>query len=167
MDALAVNGSPAKAAAASLRGYTLVELLAVLAILSVLAMGAAPLAELAAQRQKEQALRDALWEVRGALDAYKRAVDSGLVARTPGGSGYPPSLATLVEGVRGTQGQTLYFLRRLPRDPFAPAAQPAEATWALRAYDSPPEDPRPGADVYDIHSRSTHMGSNGVPLKDW
>jgi len=153
------------------RGYTLVELLAVLAILSILAMGAAPLAELATQRQKEQALRDALWEIRGALDAHKRAVDAGQVARAPGGSGYPPTLSVLVEGVRGAQGQTLYFLRRLPRDPFAPAEQTseqsAEASWALRAYDSPPEAPRPGVDVYDVRSRSTRIGSNGVPLKDW
>lgn len=150
-----------------LRGYTLIELLAVLAILSVLAMGAAPLAELAAQRQKEQSLRDALWEIRGALDAYKRAVDAGQIARQAGGSGYPPSLAALVEGVTGEQGQRLYFLRRLPRDPFAPANQPAEGTWALRCYDSPPEAPQPGADVYDVQSRSTRVGSNGIPLKDW
>lgn len=148
-------------------GYTLVELLAVLAILSILAMGAAPLAELATQRQKEQALRDALWEIRGALDAYKRAVDNGQVPRAPGGSGYPPSLAALVDGVRGGQGQILYFLRRLPRDPFAPADGSAEATWALRSYDSPPEAPRPGVDVFDVQSRSGRVGSNGVPLKDW
>lgn len=148
-------------------GYTLVELLAVLAILSVLAMGAAPLAELATQRQKEQALRDALWEIRGALDAYKRAVDNGQVPQAPGGSGYPPSLVALVDGVRGGQGQILYFLRRLPRDPFAPADGSAEATWALRTYDSPPEAPRPGVDVFDVQSRSGRVGSNGVPLKDW
>lgn len=149
------------------RGYTLVELLAVLAILSILAMGAAPLAELATQRQKEQALRDALWEIRSALDAYKHAVDTGQIPREAGGTGYPRSLAALAEGVRGPQGQMLYFLRRVPRDPFAPAEQAAEATWALRAYDSPPDAPRPGTDVYDVHSPSTRVGSNGVPLKDW
>lgn len=149
------------------RGYTLVELLAVLAVLGVLAMGAAPLAELATQRQKEQALRDALWEIRTALDAYKRAVDAGQVARAPGGSGYPPELKALVQGVPNAQGQTVYFLRRLPRDPFAPADLPAEATWALRSYQSPPEAPQPGDDVYDVMSRSERIGSNGVPLKEW
>ena len=149
------------------RGHTLVELLAVLAVLSILAMGAAPLAEMATQRQKEQALRDALWEIRGALDRYKLAVDTGQIARESGGSGYPPNLAVLVSGVRNGQGQTMYFLRRLPRDPFAPADMPAEATWALRAYDSPPEAPRAGADVYDVASRSALAGTNGLPLKDW
>lgn len=149
------------------RGYTLVELLAVLAVLSVLAMGVAPLAELAVQRQKEQGLRDALWEIRSALDAYKRAVDTGQIARAPGGAGYPPDLAALVNGVAGPQGKPMYFLRRLPRDPFAPADQAAIATWALRSYESPPEAPLPGADVYDVMSRSDRMGSNGVPLKAW
>jgi general secretion pathway protein G len=148
-------------------GYTLVELLAVLAILSVLAMGAAPLAELAIQRQKEQTLRDGLWQIRGALDGYKRAVDTGQIARAPGASGYPPSLAALVEGTRGPQGQMMYFLRRIPRDPFAPSELAAEATWNLRSYESPPDAPRPGADVYDVMSRSERIGSNGVPLKDW
>jgi general secretion pathway protein G len=149
------------------RGYTLVELLAVLAVLGILAMGAAPLAELATQRQKEQALRDALWEIRSALDAHKRAVDAGQIARVPGGSGYPPNLTVLAQGVPGPRGQAMYFLRRIPRDPFAPADQPAEATWALRAYDSPPDAPQPGADVYDVMSRSARIGSNGVPLKEW
>ena len=130
-------------------------------------MGAAPLAEMATQRQKEQALRDALWEIRGALDRYKLAVDTGQIAREPGGSGYPPNLAVLVSGVRNAQGQTMYFLRRMPRDPFSPAEVPAEATWALRAYESPPEAPRPGSDVYDVASRSERVGGNGVPLKDW
>lgn len=149
------------------RGYTLVELLAVLAVMSVLAMGAVPLAELAAQRQKEQALHAALWELRAAIDAYKQAVDAGEIAGAPGGSGYPPDLGTLVQGVRDRDGRMRYFLRRLPRDPFAPADVPAESTWALRSHESPPDAPRPGADVYDVMSASTRVGSNGVPLKDW
>lgn len=138
-----------------------------LAILSILAMGAAPLAELAAQRQKEQALRDALWEIRGALDAYKRAVDNGQVPRAPGGWGYPPSLAASVKQHAEAARARSCTSRRLPRDPFAPADGSAEATWALRSYDSPPEAPRPGADVFDVQSRSVRVGGDGVPLKDW
>ena len=148
-------------------GHTLLELLAVLAILSILAWGAAPLAELTVQRRKEQALRDALWEIRGALDAYKRAVDAGQIPRPPGGSGYPATLTELVEGVTDAQGRRIHFLRRLPRDPFAPADLPAQATWALRAYDSPPQAPRPGADVYDVLSRSDRVAIDGTALKEW
>lgn len=149
------------------RGYTLVELLAVLAILSILAMGAFPMAELARKRQQEADLRQALWEIRDALDAYKRAVDSGLIARQPGSAGYPPSLRELVAGVPNQQGQMIYFLRRLPRDPFADPKLAAEATWGLRSYASPPDAPQPGDDVFDVHSLSLRLGVNGTPLKDW
>lgn len=148
-------------------GFSLLELLAVLALMSVLALGVMPLAEVAAQRQKEQALREGLWQIRAALDAYKLAVDAGELPRAPGGSGYPPDLQTLVRGVPGRDGRPLRFLRRLPRDPFAPAGLPPEASWAQRSYASDPEQPGPGEDVYDVMSSSPRVGSNGVPLKDW
>jgi general secretion pathway protein G len=44
---------------------------------------------------------------------------------------------------------------------------PPEKTWQLRAYESEPDKPRPGADVYDVTSNSSQAGLNGVPLKDW
>lgn len=149
------------------RGYTLIELMAVLAILSVLALGVMPLAERVQQREREQDLRRALWTLRDALDAYKKAVDHGHIARTPGGSGYPPNLNVLVEGVADAQGQTRYFLRRMPRDPFAPQDHAPEATWALRSYASSPDAPQEGSDVFDVYSRSPLTGSNGVPLRAW
>ncbi|MFG6488767.1 type II secretion system protein [Roseateles sp. BYS78W] len=148
-------------------GYTLVELLAVLAILSVLALGVAPLAELTVQRRKEDALREALWQIRSAIDAYKRAADQGLIPRAPGTSGYPPNLLALVDGVPGAGGQRQYFLRRLPRDPFAPVGVEALASWRLRSYDSPPNAPHPGADVYDVHSMSDGRAMDGDLLKNW
>ena len=153
------------------RGFTLVELLIVVAIMALLASIAAPLAELSYQRGKEQELRTALREIREAIDTYKRAADDGKIEKSADSSGYPPSLKTLVEGgpdKSTPEKSTLYFLRRIPRDPLAVEARaPAEATWALRSYASAADDFRGGPDVYDVRSQSTRAGLNGVPYAQW
>lgn len=149
------------------RGFSLIELLVVMGILGVLAAMVLPLAEVSVQRDKERELKRALWEIRDAIDAYKRAADaSGTSA--PGDMHYPPSLESLAAGYADAKsGRTLYFLRRIPRDPFAPAELPAAKTWGLRSYQSSAEKPEAGPDVFDVFSRSDRVGLNGVPLKDW
>ena len=153
------------------RGFTLIEVLITAAIVAVLASIALPLAEMAVQRGKEQDLRRALREIRDALDAYKRASDEGRIVRSPEQSGFPPTLQTLVEGVvdaKSPSGARVYFLRRLPRDPFhADTSVPPERTWGLRSYDSPPHDPRSGKDVFDVYSMSARTGLDGTALRDW
>ncbi len=153
------------------RGFTLIELVVTLALLGVLAMLAAPMAESAVQRSREQALREALREIRSAIDQYRIAVEQGRIARRAGESGYPPNLDVLVSGVpdaRDVKGARIYFLRRLPRDPFFRDVQaPAAATWAMRSYASPPDDPREGDDVFDVHSTAAGNGMDGVPYSEW
>ncbi len=152
------------------RGFTLIEMLVVLAMLGVLASAARPLLELSVQRSREHELRQALRTLREALDAYKHATEVGSIALSPEDSGYPQKLTLLVDGVvdvKSPNGRKIYFLRRLPRDPFAPSEQGAAETWGLRAYDSPPDDPRAGKDVFDVYSRSERKALDGSKLKDW
>jgi general secretion pathway protein G len=152
-------------------GFTLIEVLVTVAIVATLASIALPLAQVTAQRSKETELRRALRDIRDALDAYKRASDEGRIVRSPEQSGYPPSLTALTDGVadaRSTSGGRIYFLRRLPRDPFDPdLASPPETTWGLRSYASPPTEPKPGKDVFDVYSLSAGTGLNGVPYRAW
>jgi len=62
----------------------------------------------------------------------------------------------------------LMFLRQVPRDPFTPdPSLPPEEQWDTRSYGSPPSDPQPGKDVYDVMSKATGVGSNGIAYKDW
>ena len=152
-------------------GFTLIELVITVAIVGILAMVAMPLAETAARRHKEGELRAALRELRGGIDAYRRAVDEGKIEKKADESGYPRRLEDLVQGGANTQDPAqgkLYILRRLPRDPFSvdPALTAAQ-TWGKRSYASPPEAPLEGADVFDVFSRSPGIGLNGIPYKDW
>jgi len=147
-----------------MKGFTLIVLLIVVAIVALLASVAAPLAELGWQRGKEQELRSALRELRGAIDAYKRASDDGLIEKKADASGYPEKLSLLVEGVpvkSKPQEEKVYFLRRLPKDPIT------GEDWGLRSYASPADAPRDGKDVFDVYSRSDDIGLNKVPYKEW
>jgi general secretion pathway protein G len=152
------------------RGFTLVEMLVVVVILGVLATIALPLAELSRKRTAEEELRTSLRDIRNALDAYKQAVDEGHITRNADESGYPATLDLLVNGVvdaRSPERNKLYFLRRVPADPMVPADADSPPQWALRSYQSPPSDPKPGKDVYDVHSTSDGVGMNGVPYSKW
>ncbi|MBU0594317.1 MAG: type II secretion system protein [Pseudomonadota bacterium] len=154
------------------RGFTLIELVITVAIVSLLASVVLPMTELVVQRSKEQELRLALRQIRGALDAYRQAVDEGRVIHSIQQSGYPPSLKVLVDGVPDASSpdrkRKIYFLRRIPRDPtFLDASRPDEETWGMRSYASSFDAPEAGEDVFDVYSLSPGVGLNGIRYRNW
>ena len=162
---------------AALRGFTYIELVITLALIGLVSLLALPLYELTATRMKEAELRHALRVLRGALDTYKAATDSGSLKREAGESGYPPTLDVLTQSLDlaskpdlngSIASQRLVILRQLPRDPFnTDPTLPPEQTWNTRAYASRPDDPQPGDDVFDVSSKSGGTALDGTPYASW
>jgi general secretion pathway protein G len=153
------------------RGFTLIEMVVVVMIAAILASAAMPLASLHKRRAQEAELRQALRTIRTALDDYKRAWEAGRIEKHVDDTGYPPSLQVLVAGVKevgnAQNARVIYFLRRIPHDPFADPLLPAERGWGLRSYASPPEAPSPGADVFDVYSTAPGVALDGTPYRQW
>ncbi len=153
------------------RGFTLIELLVTLAIMALLGAMVVPVGQTVVQRRNEAALRTALREIRSSIDAYKRAADEGRIAKAAGATGYPAKLELLVDGVvdlRSPKKAKIYFMRRLPRDPFNGNPELSDAqTWGKRSYASEANEPREGDDVYDVVSTSGKVGLNGIPYSRW
>ena len=147
------------------RGFTLMEMVVAATVLTILAASAIPVAHYAHKRAKEIELRDALRDLRYAIDEYKRYSDSGLIPVELGTDGYPSDLEVLVEGVDviGQIDRQVRFLRRIPVDPMT-----GEAEWGKRSYqDDPDSTSWGGENVYDVYSLSEGTGLNGVPYEEW
>ena len=145
-------------------GFSFIELLLVLTLLAIIAGLGYPLLSASTVRHKEAELKQALLDIRRAIDEYRADVQAGARLRETE-TGYPPSLDALLKP--GGSG-TAPYLRALPADPFFVGEYRDSAkTWLLRSYQSPPDNPQAGADVYDVRSSSDEIGSNGMPYSKW
>jgi len=147
------------------RGYTMVEMVVVCALLVIVAAVALPTAKYSIKRGKEMELRQALRQMRNAIDEFKRYSDAGLIPVELGTDGYPSELEILIEGVEviGQIDKSVRFLRRLPVDPMT-----GEAEWGLRSFqDDFDSDSWGGENVFDVYSLSEGVGLDGVPYQEW
>ena len=148
------------------RGLTLVELIVSFTIMLVLSTMALPLARYKIKRDREIELREALEEMRKAIDKYKDDADSGKIGPTKLDSyNYPESLDVLVEGVKmsGAPDTKKKYLRRIPRDPFTNSTD-----WGKRSMQDDPDSTNwGGQNVFDVYTTTTEKDSNGVPYSEW
>ena len=152
-------------------GLTLVELIVAFSILMILTSMAVPAARYQVRRQREKALLEDLHEMHTAIDKYKDMCDTGKIQpASPEAYCYPPSLESLVDGVKLNNtvsgiGQTgkIRFLRRIPKDPMT-----GDTDWGKRSMqDEPTSDSWGGQNVFDVYSKSLDKASDGTPYSEW
>ena len=147
----------------SVRGFTLLELIVAATILAILTMMALPLARVTIQRERERQLRQALWEMRDAIDRYKDAADRNMFRTKVDSMNYPPDLDELVKGVEIAGGKKIRFLRSVPIDPMTKTKD-----WGLRSMqDDPDSTSWGGQNVFDVYTKSEGTALDGTKYKDW
>jgi general secretion pathway protein G len=149
----------------NMAGVTLIELVVAMGILTILVSGVLPLSFMTYKRSKEIELRQNLRVIRTAIDRYQEMVDEGRIALELDGTGYPPTLEILVEGVESNDPDPIKikFLRRIPKDPMTESGE-----WGLRSYaDDPNSEIWGGQDVYDVYSQSDEEALDGSYYRDW
>ena len=145
------------------RGFTLLELIVAATILSILTLMALPLARVTIQREREKQLRQALWEMRDAIDRYKDAADRNMFQTKVDSQNYPPDLETLVKGIEISGGKKVRFLRSIPIDPMTKTKE-----WGMRSMqDDPDSTSWGGQNVFDVYTKSEGEGLDGTKYKDW
>ena len=120
-----------------LAGFTFIELVMVMAMIALLVSIALPRYFEGQMRAKEAVLLDDLSTMRTAIEHYYS--DNG---------SYPTSLDDLVQQ---------RYLRFIPEDPITEKID----TWVFTA---PPDFSNV---IYDIHSGSNEISSNGTPYNTW
>jgi general secretion pathway protein G len=148
------------------RGLTLVELIVAFSIMLILATMAVPLARAKVRVNRERDLRQALTDVRKAIDKYKDMADLGYLGpQKQGTNNWPETLDVLVDGVKlpGPDGKKMRFLRRIPVDPFT-----GKTEWGMRSdQDEPKAASWGGQCVFDVYTKTSDKAPDGTPYAEW
>jgi general secretion pathway protein G len=152
-------------------GFSLVELIVAFTILLVLSMMALPTARYQVRRQRERDLRQALSEMKRAIDKYKDMCDAGKIQGKQDEYCYPPTLDALVDGVKlnntltglGQGSGKVRFLRRVPLDPLTGTRE-----WGMRSMqDDPTSTSWGGQNVFDVYTKSSERTGDGTAYSEW
>lgn len=155
------------------QGLTLIELVCCGAIIAVLAGAAIPVAKTWVKRRKELELRQALREIRTAIDKFQWDAEhnaayagaSGKINSTTNPELYPEELEWLYKGydIGDPTGTKVKYLRRLPLDPIT-----GKADWMTRSSrDRPGSYGTDGVNIFDVHTKSKAVALDGTHYAEW
>lgn len=125
------------------KGFTLLELLTVMTVMAVLLAIAVPSYKRYQIKARESALSENLYQMRHAIDAY--FADQGK---------YPDALEDLAYGK---------YLRQVPVDPITRSND----SWLTDPPEANDDGELAEGGVFDVHSGSDLVGTNGIPYEEW